>query len=549
MAIRDPSGSGSVVTVNGLDAGNPLHVQNSDNSNSVIIPLKLLGIENYRIWSGAVKLALQDRNKNKTYDKVDGFVVYNLLQKNNSVKQGGSSVADYYHILNSLWREFNALINLPKCTCEVKCRCDASKELGLHQQLMKLMQFLMGLDDCYQPVRSSLLTRVPLLEVKDAYNVVSMEKSHRGVPKSSGVTESKQNATSFVAKTFNNNRRQFNNNNNNFTRGSASIVNRGPNPKLNCKHCGKINHTIDRCFEIVGFPQGFKRNSNTGKQTFNDNVDVKMKSKLQKWSLLESIKSDLEKASAMAATTTNSAADDLKTNETKNLVTVKSIISRLESSTTFGNYRLTKLDLEEASSTAISTSGDEENTLKSSSSSPSFGSYDSPKSDPEDTKTVDNSVKSTSNSMRVELDSCNSSFGSYGSMRKEKEWKRTLACKLFEERRSLEGGGEGMDSLWEAYEDDNTNKISRSSKKNTNVKKNNKAKSEFKYFDDGVSEDGDEDDEFMGNGQLCCLKALKMSTGKMNLGMGKPNLVKISKALKGFGWLHHRHGRKMRMVI
>ncbi|GJR79691.1 hypothetical protein Tco_0150476 [Tanacetum coccineum] len=123
----------------------------------------------------------------------------------------------------------------------------------------------------------------------------------------------------------------------------------------------------------------------------------------------------------------------------------------------------------------------------------------------------------------------------------EKEWKRTLACKLFEKRCSLEGGGEGMDSLWEAFEeDDNTNKISRSSKKKTNLK-NNKAKTEFKYFDDGVSEDGD---EFMGNGQLCCLKALKMSTGKMNLGKGKPNLVKISKALKGFGWLHHRHAKK-----
>ncbi|GJR99907.1 hypothetical protein Tco_0316416 [Tanacetum coccineum] len=67
----------------------------------------------------------------------------------------------------------------------------------------------------------------------------------------------------------------------------------------------------------------------------------------------------------------------------------------------------------------------------------------------------------------------------------EKEWKRTLACKLFEKRCSLEGGGEGMDSLWEAFEeDDNTNKISRR---------------------------------------------------KMNLGKGKPNLVKISKALKGFG--------------
>ncbi|GJS79800.1 hypothetical protein Tco_0729681 [Tanacetum coccineum] len=188
----------------------------------------------------------------------------------------------------------------------------------------------------------------------------------------------------------------------------------------------------------------------------------------------------------------------------------------LEASRTFASYRLTKLDLEEASSTAISSSGDDENTLKSSSSFPSF----------------------------VELDSWNSRFGSYRSMRKLKGWKRTLTCKLFKATCSLCGGGEGMESLWEAYEEDTTNKISRSSKKKKSVK-NYKSKTEFKYFDDGVSEDGDKDDQFMGNGQLCCFKALKMSTGKMNLGMGKPNLVKISKALKGFGWLHHRHAKNV----
>ncbi|GJW62599.1 ribonuclease H-like domain-containing protein, partial [Tanacetum coccineum] len=323
--------------INNLDVGNPLHVQNSDNSNYVIISFKILGTENYRIWSGVVKLALQVRNKygfvddtclkesyatsdvlsaqwdicnamvltwimnvvsqdvymglvyskndaavwkelNETYDKVVESVVYNLLQKINSIKQGGSLVADYYHRLNSLWREFDALTKFPKCTCDVKCSCDASKELGLHKQLMKLMQFLIGLDDCYEHVRSSLLTIDPLLKVKDAYNVVSREESHRGVLETSGGIESKQNATSFVAKTFNNNRRQFNNNNN-FTRGSASNVNRGPNPNLNCKHCGKIGHTIDRCFENFGFPQGFKRNPNIGKQTFNANSDVKISDK------------------------------------------------------------------------------------------------------------------------------------------------------------------------------------------------------------------------------------------------------------------------------
>ncbi|GJY21178.1 hypothetical protein Tco_0393744 [Tanacetum coccineum] len=147
-----------------------------------------------------------------------------------------------------------------------------------------------------KPVRSSLLTRDPLPEVKDAYNVISREESHRGLLESSGGTESKQNATSFVAKTFNNNKKQFNNNGNNFTIGTSSNANRGPNPNLNCKHYGKIGHTIDRCFEIVGFPQGFKRNfnsnSNTGKQSFNANFDVKMSDKSSSSSLYSGFTSE-----------------------------------------------------------------------------------------------------------------------------------------------------------------------------------------------------------------------------------------------------------------
>nr|GEU38831.1 ribonuclease H-like domain-containing protein [Tanacetum cinerariifolium] len=53
----------------------------------------------------------------------------------------------------------------------------------------------------------------------------------------------------------------------------------GPNPNLNCKNYGKFGHTIDRCYEIIGFPPGFKRNSKIGKQTFNANSDVKSSDK------------------------------------------------------------------------------------------------------------------------------------------------------------------------------------------------------------------------------------------------------------------------------
>ncbi|GKB77687.1 ribonuclease H-like domain-containing protein [Tanacetum coccineum] len=195
---------GSIILNSNLDADNPLHVQNNDKSTFMLIHFKLLGTENYRIWNGAMKLALQARN---TYGFVDGTCLRDAYATSDVLSTQ----------LNSLWREFDVLTKFPKCDCQVKCSCDASKELSLHQQLMKLMQFLMGHDECYQLVRSALLTKGPLLDVKEAYNTMSRVKSHRGVPK----------------------------------------------------------HTIERCYKLIEFAPGFKKFANNVKQTYNANVDVK----------------------------------------------------------------------------------------------------------------------------------------------------------------------------------------------------------------------------------------------------------------------------------
>lgn len=50
-----------------------------------------------------------------------------------------------------------AITKLPFCTC------DAQNDFKKHSDLIKLMHFVMGLDDIYQPIRSSLLTREPFL--------------------------------------------------------------------------------------------------------------------------------------------------------------------------------------------------------------------------------------------------------------------------------------------------------------------------------------------------------------------------------------------------
>ncbi|KAJ9542639.1 hypothetical protein OSB04_029145 [Centaurea solstitialis] len=295
---KHPEGAESVISK--LDFGDPLYLHPSDTSGVPILSFKLNGTENYKVWSCAMILALETKNKlgfvdgscvkpsdndvlakqwdrcnavvlswilgsvveelflgqvfskvastvwselKETYDKVDGSVTFNLYQKINSLNQNGGSVSDYYHKLNAYWRQFDALIKLPNCTC------NASTDFTKHTQLIKLMQLLMGLDEVYQPIRSSILTTEPLPSVKTAFSIVSREESHRGVSYSNNSGSKGQSSAFF---------------------GKAPEPKRKPgfrNTTLTCKHCGANGHTIERCFKIIGFPKDFQ----SQRKTFGNN--------------------------------------------------------------------------------------------------------------------------------------------------------------------------------------------------------------------------------------------------------------------------------------
>ncbi|KAJ0836374.1 putative transcription factor interactor and regulator CCHC(Zn) family [Helianthus annuus] len=297
--------------ISNLDFGNPLYLHPSDTTNVLIISVKLTGTDNYAIWSNAMTLALQIKNKvgfidgkcvrptnndalanqwdrcnsivlswilnsiseelyqgqffskspvdvwgelKETYSKIDGSVIFNLHHKINSVSQNGLSVSKYYHKLNSMWRQFDALVRLPSCTCVT------SKGYTEFSDLIKLMQFLMGLDDSYQSIRFKLLMRDPLPSVKSAFAIISREESHR-----SGSSTSKTSNIAFNSK-FSDNRRKI-----------------GRNPNLKCTHCNTLGHTIDRCYELVGYPPGYKKkqtgqnflksNSNNGQSFQKSNLN------------------------------------------------------------------------------------------------------------------------------------------------------------------------------------------------------------------------------------------------------------------------------------
>ncbi|KAJ0472560.1 putative RNA-directed DNA polymerase [Helianthus annuus] len=309
MSDKGDSSGSSQTLISKLDIGDPLFLHPSDSSSLTIVGIKLKGTENYRVWSSAMKLALEAKNKfgfidgkckkntedevlssqwdrcnsvvlswllnsvseelylgqvfsklasdvwtdlKETYDKVDGSIVYDLYKKINCITQNGSSVSEYYHKLNTMWKQFDAVLQLPSCSCQ------AAKDYNDFSTLIKLMQFLMGLDDVYHPVRTNLLTREPLPSVKVAFSIVSREESHRN----SSVGTKTQNV-SFVSKTGQN-----------FEQKRKEV--RGPNPNFKCTHCNKLGHTVDRCYELVGFPSGSKKKpgGQSGKSVSNSRTNM-----------------------------------------------------------------------------------------------------------------------------------------------------------------------------------------------------------------------------------------------------------------------------------
>ncbi|GJX30349.1 ribonuclease H-like domain-containing protein [Tanacetum coccineum] len=100
------------------------------------------------IWASAMKLALQIKHK-------IGFI-------------NGTCNRSVYLVGAPLLEEYDS------------CNVVARAELIDHGKLLRLMQFLMGLDDVYQAIRSSILTKKILPEVKDAFVIVSWEESQRG---------------------------------------------------------------------------------------------------------------------------------------------------------------------------------------------------------------------------------------------------------------------------------------------------------------------------------------------------------------------------------
>ncbi|XP_075475798.1 uncharacterized protein LOC142512403 [Primulina tabacum] len=106
------------------------------------------------------------------FDKICGSRIYAIHRDIVRLSQGSSTISVYFSKLKQLWDELASLVTSPSC------ECPTSRSYVEYEQQQRLIQFLMGLNDSYGPIRSQILFMSPLPYVSQAYSLV--KKNHIG---------------------------------------------------------------------------------------------------------------------------------------------------------------------------------------------------------------------------------------------------------------------------------------------------------------------------------------------------------------------------------
>lgn len=169
-------------------------------------------------------------------------------------QQTGQDVATYFGKLKFMWDDLDDYEPEIGCCC-TNPTCEISLQHRKRRDHERIHQFLMGLDASrFGTTRTNLLgrlTREKDLTLDHIYSELIAEERHLMVSRSK---EERMEAVSLAVQSGVN---------------AIASVTRTRNNLL-CTHCGRTNHTVDKCFLLHGYPEGWGRgrgnnNSNRGR--------------------------------------------------------------------------------------------------------------------------------------------------------------------------------------------------------------------------------------------------------------------------------------------
>nr|GEX10157.1 hypothetical protein CTI12_AA301390 [Tanacetum cinerariifolium] len=185
------------------------------------------------------------------YGKSNGPLIYQLQRELNNVSQENLSIAAYFNKLKKCWDELHNLNGVPLCSCAKmqKYTCNLVDKFLEIEGRSKLVQFLMKLNDDYEPVRNQIFSMDPLPNVNKAYYIVQQ------VEKQKQVINHVADPMAFFANMYQN---MFVKRD---TKGKGELK-QDISGFRHCTGCGQGGHTIEQCFEKIGYQDWYKGKKN-----------------------------------------------------------------------------------------------------------------------------------------------------------------------------------------------------------------------------------------------------------------------------------------------
>ncbi|KAL0434782.1 UNVERIFIED_CONTAM: Retrovirus-related Pol polyprotein from transposon TNT 1-94 [Sesamum radiatum] len=257
-----------------------------DHHGMVMISAPLNG-NNWLSWSRSVRIALEGREKlgyidgtvsrtlwldlEARYGECDGPLLYRVQREIGSMTQGNRTVTAYYTTLRQLWDELVCLKPPAMCKCG-RCICGSNDAKKEEMEASQLIQFLTGLNESYDNIRSQILVLDPLPHVNKAYSMVLQIERQRQV--NLEFNDHGENSA-LMGKGYDN-------------RGSVGFKNNLRRKdlidkrNLKCENCHKTGHSKDTCLRLHGVPDWYKELHDQRKKTLpgnrayavNDNTSV-----------------------------------------------------------------------------------------------------------------------------------------------------------------------------------------------------------------------------------------------------------------------------------
>ncbi|CAM8932740.1 unnamed protein product [Rhodiola kirilowii] len=189
-----------------------------------------------------------------------------LMKEANSLVQGDMDVATYHGKLSKIWQELDSIKKISACPADGNCVCCGEADDEKRED--RVVQFLMGLNECYSMIRTQVFAMFKVPDMDVVFEMVTREESQRNATKTRYVEASamfgqnnnyQHNQGSYQSAQGSNPYQNGQNNGSQMRQMSAGRGGFNKNkPRLFCTHCQMTGHSKENCYKLIGYPPGHK---------------------------------------------------------------------------------------------------------------------------------------------------------------------------------------------------------------------------------------------------------------------------------------------------